>query len=394
MLIYLLLAAGLFMGWSLGTNDAANAFGTAVATRVVKYRTAIIIIAVMVILGSVLMGHQNITKLNSIATNNEVVASADELEAAGVEFEKVIDEATGEEKYVLDENKMPILASKDNVDKAKMKDIQIKSALKGAIIFACAAITVFVMSYLKFPVSANQSVTGAVIGWGLCYADYSNEAIKKGNITEILEFMSTWLINPLGAALISFVLVFLVKKFVEKWLTSMKNYDIVIKIGYIAAGAFSAYSIGQNSSASVTAFYYDHYSVGSNLIFGNSGFFTGARIAAIIGGIAIAAGVLTFSKRVMMTVGSSIAEITQVDGFVVIIASALTVVLMGNLMGIPVSTSQSVVGAVIGAGLVNGVKKVNFGVLKNVAIAWVSSPTVAGLLAWIVGMCTKGYFAA
>ena len=139
--------------------------------------------------------------------------------------------------------------------------------------------------------------------------------------------MSTWLINPLGAALISFVLVFIVKKFVEKWLTSMKHYDIVIKIGYIAAGAFSAYSIGQNSSASVTAFYYDHYSVGSNLIFGNSGFFTGARIAAIIGGIAIAVGVLTFSKRVMMTVGSSIAEITQVDGFVVILASALTVVL-------------------------------------------------------------------
>jgi len=42
-MIYLLLAAGLFMGWSLGTNDAAHAFGTAVATRVVKYRTAITI---------------------------------------------------------------------------------------------------------------------------------------------------------------------------------------------------------------------------------------------------------------------------------------------------------------------------------------------------------------
>ncbi|MBQ8260569.1 MAG: inorganic phosphate transporter, partial [Clostridia bacterium] len=51
-MIYVLLFAGLFMGWSLGTNDAANAFGTAVATRVVKYRTAIIIIAAMVLLGS------------------------------------------------------------------------------------------------------------------------------------------------------------------------------------------------------------------------------------------------------------------------------------------------------------------------------------------------------
>ena len=349
------------MGWSLGTNDAANAFGTAVATRVVKYRTAITIIAVMVILGAVLLGHNNIDKLSSIATNNEVVASPEDVSIAASE--------------------------------GTLAELRLKSALKACIIFACAAITVFVMSYLKFPVSANQSITGAVIGWGLCHADYSNPEVMSGNISEILEFASTWLINPLGAALISFVLVFIVKKFIEKKLTSMNHYDIVVKVGYLAAGAFSAFSIGQNSSASVTAFYYDATAMGANLFYGNEGFFTGARIAAIVGGLAIAIGVLTFSKRVMMTVGGEIAAISQVDGFVVIIASALTVVLMGNLMGIPVSTSQSVVGAVIGAGLVNGIKNVHFGVFKRIAIAWISSPTVAGLLTYLVALATKGYFA-
>ena len=182
MWIYLLLAAGLFMGWSLGTNDAANAFGTAVATRVVKYRTAITIIAVMVLLGAILLGHNNIDKLSSIATNNEVVASPEDVEAA--------------------------------VEAGTLADLRLKSALKAFIVFACAAITVFVMSYLKFPVSANQSITGAVIGWGICYADYSNPVVLKGNLVEILEFASTWLINPLGAAVISFVLVFFVKKFI------------------------------------------------------------------------------------------------------------------------------------------------------------------------------------
>ena len=68
------------MGWSLGTNDAANAFGTAVATRVVKYRTAIIIIAVMVLLGSILQGADDIGKLSSISTNNEVSASVEDLD--------------------------------------------------------------------------------------------------------------------------------------------------------------------------------------------------------------------------------------------------------------------------------------------------------------------------
>ena len=183
MFIYLLLAAGLFMGWSLGTNDAANAFGTAVSTRVVKYRTAIIIIAVMVVLGAVTLGHGNIDKLSKIATNNEVVASAADVAEA--------------------------------IKAGALEALRLKSALKAFIIFACAAITVFVMSYLKFPVSANQSITGAVIGWGLCYANYSDPAVKSGNLTEILEFASTWLINPVGAAIISFILVFIVKKFIE-----------------------------------------------------------------------------------------------------------------------------------------------------------------------------------
>ena len=67
MTIYLLLIAGLFMGWSLGTNDAANAFGTAVATRVIKFRTAVIIIAVLVVIGALLQGEGNIGKLSELA---------------------------------------------------------------------------------------------------------------------------------------------------------------------------------------------------------------------------------------------------------------------------------------------------------------------------------------
>ena len=72
---------------------------------------------------------------------------------------------------------------------------------------------------------------------------------------------------------------------------------------------------------------------------------------------------------------------------------ATTILLMEKLMSIPVSTSQAVVGAVIGAGLVTGPKNVNFGVFKRIAIAWVSSPTGAGLLTYLVGLATKAYFA-
>ncbi len=380
-MIYLLLFSGLFMGWSLGTNDAANAFGTAVASRVVKYRTSIIIIAVMVLLGAVLQGADDIDKLSSISTNNKVSATVEDIEAVGFEFEK---DADG--NYILDEDGNYIIKSEENVDRGALETLRLKSAVKAAIIFVCAALTVFVMSYLKFPVSANQAVTGAVIGWGLFHADYTDPVVLDTNLAEILKFASTWLLNPLGAALIAFVIVYFFKRFFERKVESLKGYDKVIKIGYICAGAFSAYTIGINSSASVTAFYYDSFGVGANIM-------TSARLTAILGGVAIALGVLTYSKKVMMTVGSSIANISQIDGFLVIIASALAIVLMKNLMGIPVSTSQAVVGAVIGAGLVKGPKNVNFKVLGRIAIAWVSSPTAAGLMTYIVALCTQKWLA-
>ena len=373
----MLLFAGLFMGWSLGTNDAANAFGTAVATRVVKYRTSIIIIATMVVLGSILQGADDIDKLSSISTNNEVSADVQDMENIGVEFEK---DADG--NYVFDDDGNYVIKSKDNVDQKALSTLRWKSGIKAAIIFICAALTVFIMSYLKFPVSANQAVTGAIIGWGLFHADYSNPDILSTNLAEIGKFVSTWLLNPLGAAVISFVIVYVFKKFFEKKVESLNGYDKIIKIGYIVAGAYSAYTIGINSSASVTAFYYDSFGVGANVL-------TNASLTAIIGGVAIAVGVLTYSKKVMMTVGGSIANISQIDGFLVILASALAITVMKILLGIPVSTSQAVVGAVIGAGLVKGPKNVNFKVLGKIGIAWISSPTAAGLLSYIIALCTQ-----
>ena len=163
-MIYLLLFAGLFMGWSLGTNDGANAFGTAVATRVVKYRTAVIIIAILVIVGAFIGGANNIDKVAELSTSNEVIAS---------------------ESQVLE-------AIKNNT----VETLRLKSAIKAAIIFTCAALTVFVMSYLKFPVSANQSITGAIIGWGLFYADYKDPEILAINLPQIGKFASTWILIP------------------------------------------------------------------------------------------------------------------------------------------------------------------------------------------------------
>lgn len=351
-MVYLLLAAGLFMGWSLGSNDACT-FGTAVATRVVKYRTAVIIIAICVIIGALVGGAGNIGKLADLATSNQVIAS-----------EETVNEAISSGQTAL---------------------LQLKSALKAAIIFACAGITVFGISYFKLPVSSNQAITGAIIGWGLFYADYSNPEILSANLSKIGVFVATWLLNPLSAGIISFILVSTVGRFLERRLSTLGSYDFIIKTGYIVAIVLGSISIGINSSANVTALYFDATGTGANLL-------TSPLLTACLGGTAIALGVLTYSKKVMMTVGGSIANISQMDGFLVIIAMALTVVLMGKVLGIPVSNTQATVGAVLGAGLTRGVKEVNFSVLKSIGLAWVGSPTIAGLLAYAVAFLTQGFF--
>lgn len=356
MWMYLLLAAGIFMGWSLGTNDAANAFGTAVSTGVVKYKTAIIIISIFVIIGAFWMGSGNMESVNDLAINNAVLPSSD--------------------------------AAADLIEDGKGDGLALKSALAAFIVFFCSATTVFLMSYLKFPVSANQSITGAIIGWGICHANYSDPAVMSGNLKQIGKFASTWLLCPLGAAIISFIIVKLVQKFLVSKLTSLSHYDTVIKVGYLIAGGYAAFGIGMNSSANVTSLYYGEVIDGirTNLL-------TDARLTCTIGGIAIALGVLTYSKKVMLTVGESIAPLTQIEGFLVIIAMATTIVLLGNIMKIPVSTSQAVVGAVVGAGLTKSIKCVNFGVFKNIAIAWVSSPLMAGVMSYLIALATKSYFA-
>ena len=354
--MYLLLASGLFMGWSLGTVDSAGAFGTAVATRVIKYRTAVTIIAVLVIAGAFIGGAGNIGSVALLAESNEVLSSAQDVQNAALS--------------------------------GSLASLQLKSAIKAAIVFGCAGLTVFTMSWLKFPVSANQAITGAIIGWGLFSADYTNPEVLSVNLPMIGKFAATWVLNPLGAGIISFILVKTLGRIMERRFSSLSGYDNFIKTGYLIAGALGAFSIGLNSSANVTALYYDAHYMGSGQA---ANLLTNATIAAGLGGIAIALGAVTYSKKIMMTVGSGIADISQMDGFIVIIAMALTVVLMGSVLGIPVSTSQAMVGAVIGAGLTRGVGSVHFGVVKKIGLAWIISPTVAGTLTYAIAFFSSGY---
>src|SRR5690554_5912475 len=120
MLMLVFISSGLFLGWSLGANDAANIFGTAVGSRMIKFSKAALIAGVFVILGAVFQG--------SGATNT-------------------------------------------------LSDLGSVDALGGAFTVAlCSAVVVTIMTRFKLPVSTGQAIVGAIMGW--CYftanpVDYS-----------------------------------------------------------------------------------------------------------------------------------------------------------------------------------------------------------------------------
>ncbi len=100
----------------------------------------------------------------------------------------------------------------------------------------------------------------------------------------------------------------------------------------------------------------------------------------LVGAVGIVVGLATFGYRVMATIGRKITELTPSRGFAAEFAAASTVVVASGT-GLPVSTTQTLVGAVIGVGLARGVGALDFGVVRTIFVSWVVTLPAGAALA-------------
>lgn len=295
--------SGAFLGWSLGSNDAANVFGTAVASRMLRFSTAAILASIFVILGAVIGGQE------------------------------------GMETY---------------------KNLSSLTSLNTAFaVSLAAALTVTLMSSLSLPVSTSQAVVGALVVIG-----YVQDKLDLSSLTKVV---LCWVGTPIGAALITVLLYIVVGKLMNLFFPSVFMYDRSLRLALMIAGSYGAYALGANNVANVTG---PFYAAGMGFL-----------PAALIGSVSIALGVITFSKKVMMTVGKNLVKLDAFTAFIAILSEALTVHIYA-LVGVPVSTSQAIVGAVLGVGLLKGVQTINKRVLWRILFGWIGTPALSGLVAF------------
>lgn len=327
------LSSGLFLGWSLGANNAANFFGTAVGTRMVKFKTAAIVCSVFVIIGAVISGagtSQTLGKLGAINT------------------------------------------------------------LPGAFIVAlAAAIVSLFMTKSGIPISTSQAVVGGIVGWNI----YSH---RPTDLTALYEIGGTWIFSPILAALMAFLLFYFSKFILDRSKIHLITLDALTRYALIFAGAFGAYSLGANNIGNVMGVFINS-SPFDNLTIANFIQFSSIQQLFLLGGIAVALGIFTYSKRVMLTVGSDIFKLTPITALIVVISVSSTLFIFAstnlrdlliscNLPAfplVPVSSSQAVVGAVMGISLAKGGRNMNLKIIGKISLGWIITPIATFGIAYI-----------
>ena len=333
MIILFYLSSGLFLGWSLGANDAANIFGTAVGTRMVRFKTAAIVASIFVILGAVIQGagaNHTLGKLGNVST--------------------------------------------------------LAAAFTVAL---SAALTVYWMTKMSLPVSTSQAIVGAIIGWNF----YTN---NPTDVNTLVKIVSTWISGPILGGLFAILLFILVKKITKKTRIHLLYRDSYIRYGLLIVGAFGAYSLGANNIANVMGVFTGAIDLPTIDLFLFQ--MDSTQQLFLIGGIAIAFGIITYSRHVMETVGNTLMPLSSEAAIVVVLSQALVLFIFSSqglsdaiqsiglpaIPLVPVSSSQVVIGSIIGIGLYKGGKEIKYNILGSISLGWIATPIVAGVIAFFM----------
>jgi PiT family inorganic phosphate transporter len=395
-ILIIALAAGFYMAWSIGANDVANSMASAVGAKAITQRQAVLIAGILTIIGAVFLGaHVSGTISKGIVDPNTI----------------------GDARLVMLGALAAILAASIWVTLATWKSMPISTthSIVGAMIgfgliaggfgvvswgvvgkvalswvlsplFGC--ILAFIVFKLITKLILGKEDT---LGWGKKIAPFFIAA------TFFIIFMSLLLKTRLGeivipppnnelfwAVVISSIVAagtgiigYLVIRRIQ--LKSKEGYDEVEEIFrklQIMTSCYVALAHGANDVANAIGPMATIFTINSEGSIPDQVSIPVYLLA--LGGIGIAVGIMTWGYRVIRTLGSKITKLTNTRGFAVDFGAATTV-LIASKLGMPISTTHTVVGAIIGVGLARGLEAIDLRIIKKIVASWLITVPIAAI---------------
>jgi PiT family inorganic phosphate transporter len=393
-IVIVALAAGFYMAWSIGANDVANSMASAVGAKAITQKQAVLIAGVLTICGAVFLGaHVSGTISKGIVDPNEI----------------------GDAKLVMLGALAAILAASIWVTLATWKSMPISTthSIVGAMIgFGLIAGGWGVVSWGVVGKVAGSWVLSPIFGAILAYITFrlitklilgrENPLISAKKMapffiaaTFFIIFLSLLLKTRLGemiihdnelfwAIIISAIIAagcgivgYLIVRKIR--LLSDEGYDEVEEIFrklQIMTSCYVALAHGANDVANAIGPMATIFTINSEGSIPSEVSIPVYLLA--IGGIGIAVGIMTWGYRVIRTLGSKITKLTNTRGFAVDFGAATTV-LVASKLGMPISTTHTVVGAIIGVGLARGLEAVDLRIIKKIVASWLITVPIAAV---------------
>jgi PiT family inorganic phosphate transporter len=402
--IFLALACvfGLFMAWGIGANDVANAMGTSVGSRALTLKQAILVAAVFEFAGAYLAGGEVTSTIRKGIIDPAVLTDTPELLVFGM--------------------LSALLAAATWLLIASMRGWPVSTthSIVGAIVgFAAVGISVEAVAWGKVGTIAASWVVSPLLAGSMSFAlfisvknlilDHDNTFERARQYVPIYMWMVGFMISmvtllkglkhigvdfDLGmgskftnamvvSAAVGLVVAFIGSVFLRRIkvdgdINSVDNVEKVFGILMIFTACAMAFAHGSNDVANAVG---PLAAVVSTV---QSGGVIGAKSIMPwwvlgIGAAGIVVGLATYGWRVIQTIGRKITELTPSRGFAAELAAASTVVL-ASATGLPISTTHTLVGAVLGVGLARGVEALHLPTVGAIITSWVVTlPAGAGL---------------
>ncbi len=402
---------GLLMAFGIGANDVANAMGTSVGSKALTIKQAILVAMVFEFAGAFLAGGEVTSTIRKGIIDSTSLAGTPELLVFGMMASLL---AAGIWLIVATYFGWPVSTT---------------HSIVGAIVgFAAAGIGFEIVNWGKVGSIVVSWVVSPLLSGTLAFLIFTSVQKLILNTAEPLENAKKYVPYYMFLAGFVIALVTLLKglKHVGIKFDAVTGVTIAVGIGLLVlfAGKFFI-SRQKNGSSNDTQFQYASvekvfavlmvvtacgmaFAHGSNDVANAIGPLAAVvgivqnhgEIAAksilplwilLLGGVGIVSGLAIYGRRVMATVGKKITELTPSRGFAAELAAATTVVIASGT-GLPISTTHTLVGAVLGVGMARGIAALNLGILKKIVVSWVVTLPAGAFLSMVFFFLFKAIF--